>query len=101
VAWGRPLAVLAVVVLLWRLAAIRPVPRRVLTLLTLALSFWTLTATRAQISPPVSSRYIYAGAFFVLLLAAEMARGASLPRRAGVLLGAAVAAAIVSNLGVL
>src|SRR5205823_4756767 len=43
-AWGRPLAVLAVVVLLWRLAATQPVPRRVLTLLATVLSFWTLTA---------------------------------------------------------
>jgi hypothetical protein len=101
-AWGRPLAVLAVVVLLWRLAATRPVPRRVLTLLTLVLSFWTLLAlNRAQISTPFESRYIYVGAFFVLLLASEVARGTRLPRRAGALLGAAVAAAIVSNLGVL
>jgi hypothetical protein len=41
------------------------------------------------------------GAFFVLLLAVEMARGARLPRGAAVLLGAAVATATVSNLGVL
>jgi hypothetical protein len=101
-AWGRFLAVLAVVVLLWRLAAIRPVPRRVLTLLTFALSFWTLTAlNRAQISAPFESRYIYAGAFFILLLAAEVARGTRLPRPAAALLGAAVAAAIGSNLAVL
>jgi hypothetical protein len=101
-AWGRPLAVVAVIVLLWRLAATRPVPRRVLTLLTFVLSFWTLTAlNRAQISKPFESRYIYAGAFFVLLLVAEVARGTQLPRRAAALLGAAVATAIVSNLGVL
>jgi hypothetical protein len=100
-AWGRALAILVVVVLVWRLAATRPVPRRVVTLLTLVLSFWTLTATRAQISPPYSSRYLYVGAFFVLLLAVEMARGTRLPRGAAVLLGAAVAAAILSNLAVL
>jgi hypothetical protein len=101
-AWGQPLAVLAVVVLLWRLAAARPVPSRVLTLLTIALSFWTLTAlNRAQNSPPFSSRYIYVGAFFILLLASEVASGARLSRRSAALLGAAVAAAIVSNVGVL
>ncbi|HEV7461049.1 MAG TPA: hypothetical protein VGN78_10965 [Solirubrobacteraceae bacterium] len=101
-AWGRPLAVLAVLVLLWRLAATRPVPPRVLTLLTIVLSFWTLTAlNRAQISTPFESRYIYVGAFFVLLLAAEVARGTRLPRRAAPLLAAVVAVAIVSNLGVL
>jgi hypothetical protein len=100
--WGRFLAVLAVVVLLWRLAATRPVPRRVVTLLTLVLSFWTLTAlNRAHISTPFTSRYLYVGAFFILLLAAEVARGTRLPRGAAVLLGAAVAAAIVSNLAVL
>jgi hypothetical protein len=101
-AWGRPLAVLAVVVLLWRLAATQPVPRRVLTLLAIVLSFWTLTAlNRAQISTPFESRYIYVGAFFLLLLAVEVAHGTRLPRRARPLLAVAVAAAIVSNLGVL
>jgi hypothetical protein len=101
-AWGRPLAVLAVIVLVWRLAATWPVPRRVLTLLTFALSFWMLTAlNRAHISTPFESRYIYAGAFFILLLAIELARGTRLSRRAGALLGAAAAVAIVSNLGAL
>jgi hypothetical protein len=92
----------AVIVLLWRLAATWPLPRRVLTLLTFVLSFWTLTAlNRAQISTPFESRYIYAGAFFILLLATELARGTRLSRRVAALLGAAVAAAIVSNLGAL
>ena len=101
-AWGRPLAVLAVVVLLWRLAATQPVPRRVVTLLAIVLSFWTLTAlNRAQISTPFESRYVYVGAFFLLLLAVEVAHGTRLPRRARPLLAVAVAAAIVSNLGVL
>jgi hypothetical protein len=101
-AWGQPLAVLAVVVLLWRLAGTRPVPPRILTLLTIVLTFWTLTAVnRAENSPPYSSRYIYVGAFLVLLLVSEVARGAQLPRRAAPLLGAATAVAIVSNVGVL
>ena len=101
-AWGRPLAVLAVVVLVWRLAALRAVPARIVTLLTIVLSFWTLTAfNRAQISDPASSRYIYVGALFVVLIAAELARGTSVSRRAAVVVTAAVAVAVVSNVGVM
>ena len=100
--WGRPLALLAVAVLLWRLAAVRPVLPRILTLLTTVLAFWTLTAlNRANISDPASSRYVYVGAVFVVLIAAELARGSSVSRRAAVVLTAGVALAIVSNVGVM
>jgi hypothetical protein len=81
---------------------LRPIPPRVLALVTMALSFWILTAlNRAQISGPTSSRYVYVGALIAVLLAAELMRGVSLPWRARLLLGVVAAAAIVSNAGTL
>jgi hypothetical protein len=99
-AWGRPLAVVAVALLAWRLARLTPIPPRVLALLTIVLSFWTLTAaSRAQIAPPISSRYLYVGAVVLVLLGVELARGASLSWPAGLLVGVAAAATILANIG--
>jgi hypothetical protein len=98
--WGRPLVVAASALLAWRLARARPIPPRVLSLLTITSSFWVLTAlNRAALSPPYSNRYLYVGAVFVVLLGVEVARGARVSGRVGALLAVAVAAAIVSNVG--
>jgi hypothetical protein len=100
--WGRPLALAATALIAWRLTRLRPIPARVLALLAIVLAFWVLTAlNRAQISGPFASRYVYVGALVAILLAAELARGISLPLRAGLLLGVGVAAAISSNIGIL
>jgi hypothetical protein len=102
VAWGRPLALAGAVALIWRLAALRPVPVRVLTLLAMVGAFWLLTGLqRSQISAPDASRYVYVGALFVLLLAVELVRGLSLPAGAGwvALVACAAGLAIVANLG--
>src|SRR5215211_136380 len=59
-AWGRPLAVVAALAVAWRLARLRPIPPRVLALLTIVLSFWVLTGLRrAHLTTPVESRYLY------------------------------------------
>lgn len=98
--WGRPLAVAAAAALVWRLARDRPVSARVVGLLTILVAFWVATALRrAQISTPVEGRYLYVGALFVLLLTAELARGATLSRRGAALAAGLVAVAILSNLG--
>jgi hypothetical protein len=98
--WGRPLVVAVAALLAWRLARVRPISPRVLTLLTITSSFWVLTAlNRAALSPPYSNRYLYVGAFFVLLLGVEVARGARVSARVGAVLAVAAAAAIVSNIG--
>jgi hypothetical protein len=100
--WGRPLAIAAAALLIWRVARVGTVPVRVLVLILTPLSFWILTAlNRAQISPPFSSRYVYVGAFFVVLLAVELARGTRVQWRAGLLIGLAVAAATVANVGLI
>jgi hypothetical protein len=98
--WGLPLAVAAVALLVWRLAALRPVPPRVWTLLTILVSFWVLTGLRrAGLAVGNESRYVYVGVFFTLLLVVELARGAELPRRALPAVVVAVAAVAIANLG--
>jgi hypothetical protein len=98
--WGRALAVAAVVLLAWRLTRTRPWPPRVVALLALAAAFWLFTGLRrASISTPTESRYLYVGALFILLLAAELSRGVVLSRRAGALAAVAVVLILVANLG--
>jgi hypothetical protein len=100
--WGRPLAVAGVAALAWRLARLRSLPPRVLALLTILLSFWFLTGVRRSvISSPDASRYVYVGALFVVLLAAELARGVAISVRATLVLVAAVGVVTLSNVGVL
>lgn len=98
--WGRPLVVAAVPLLAWRVAALRPVPVRVITLLTMPLSFWLLTGLqRAHVGSATASRYLYVGALFVLLLASELLRGATLRGWAAAAVAAVVAAVALGNLG--
>jgi hypothetical protein len=100
--WGRPLALVAVGVLIWRLVRLGRIPPRVLALLTIVLSFWVATElSRGAFSTAYESRYIYVGALFAVLVAVELARGVSISWRAGLVLGAAVTAAVISNIGIL
>ena len=86
--WGRPLAVAAAAVVLWRLWRIERVPTRVLTLLAVLGAFWFLTAVqRAGIGPAESSRYVYVGAVFTVALAVELVRGVAIGRRAWLVIG--------------
>ena len=98
--WGRPLAVAAAALVAWRLARIGAVPARVLTLLAILTSFWLLTGLqRAEFGGPDSSRYLYAGALFIVLLSTELARGIALSRPVAAVLAAAVGLAVVANVG--
>jgi hypothetical protein len=98
--WGRPLAVAAAAVVVWRLAALRPVPPRALALLTILVGFWLLTGVqRAQFGLPDSSRYVYVGALFLLLLAVELMRGVAVSRGVALLVAGAAALVIVANVG--
>ncbi len=102
--WGRPLAVVAVVALVWRLVRIGTVTPRMAMLLASLVGFWILTAVgRAgfAFTPPYSSRYVYVGGAFVLLIAIELLRGVDIGRTAAILLGAALALALVANVGTL
>jgi hypothetical protein len=72
-------------------------------MVVVALAFWIATGlSRAQLGLPGSSRYIYVGAVFILLLAAEMAVGRrALVPAALAILGVFVAASVISNVGAL
>jgi hypothetical protein len=100
--WGRPLAILAVVVLAWRLSRLKPVPPRVLGLLAILLTFWVLTGLRrANFVDPTESRYLYVGALFGILIAAELLRGVTLPRWVALLVACVIAAAVITGAGTL
>jgi hypothetical protein len=100
--WGPPLLVLGVALALWRIARLRRVPPRVLSLLVIAVSFWGFTAiTRGFISAPYTSRYLYFGVLLILMVAAELARGLVVPLRAQVLLGLLALGVVVANVGAL
>lgn len=98
--WGPPLAILAVAGVLWRVRRIGVVSARVWALAAMLGSFWVLTAvSRAFISPPYASRYLYVAGLFAVLLAVELGRGVAIGRRAGVAAAALTAIVVLSNLG--
>jgi hypothetical protein len=80
----------------------RPVPPRVLTLITMALTFWTLTGlNRAYFGAdsPYSSHYRYVGSLFILLLVVELAPRLQLSARARLVAAGIVGAIVISNIG--
>ena len=99
--WGRPLAVVALALIIWRLIRVWPPSPRVVTLATMLGAFWVLTAfTRASIiggSQAWQSRYVYVAALLLVLLAVELLRGISVSRPVALLIGAGVAVAVVLN----
>jgi len=100
--WGPPLAIAALVLAGWRIARLGELPARVLSLGVILLAFWTLTAVgRSHISPPSTSRYLYVSCFLLLLLAAELGRGTTRTRWFNLVLSLVVAAAMLSNFGIL
>jgi hypothetical protein len=73
-------------------------------LLAAVLGFWTLTAIgRAgfAFTPPYSSRYVFVGAAFGVLIAVELLRGVTVGRVVGGLLAAVLAVVLVANVGAL
>jgi hypothetical protein len=100
--WGPPVLIALIAVLVLGLQGRRaePFPRLALAAAIGALAFWLLISlSRATEGQPDSSRYLYIGAVFLLLLSAEARLGAGLR---GPALGAVlvlVLGAIVGNLG--
>lgn len=94
--WGRPLAVLTVVVVLWRLLRRAPVSPRLAGLLATGISLWVVTAmARSTISVPETSRYLYLGAVVIVLVGVELLRGISLSSRS-----VAIAAVLVLSFAI-
>jgi hypothetical protein len=98
--WGRPLAVAAAGGIAWRLATLRPIPPRVFTLMAIPLAFWMLTGLqRAELTSADASRYLYVGAVFLLLLAADLLRGVAVTRPVAAVAVAVTLGVVLSNLG--
>jgi hypothetical protein len=100
--WGRPLAAVAALALVWLLMRYPRIPPRVAGLLTIVFAFWLLTGLRrAMLQQPDASRYLYVGALFVLLLAVELARGRRATSTTLAVVSVLVAAVAVTNAGTL
>jgi hypothetical protein len=99
VRWGWPVLAIPVVLLGYRLLrGWRPSPR-VWPPAAAAAVFWLLAAANYIPSREAySSRYMYAGAAFVLLIAANLLRGVRLGRTALIVGGVVTIAAVASNL---
>lgn len=98
--WGRVLLAALTIVVIARLLEPGPVRARLIGLLVTGLAFWGLLAVaRADLDEPLASRYVYFGAVIVLLIAVEVIRGGALPPRAQILVGLAVCASVLANLG--
>ena len=95
--WGRPLAVLGILIIGWRLTRPGAMTPMALILVVAAAGFWLLVALgRAQLGQPSAPRYVYTGAIFVALLLAESFRSVPMtPRVLG--LGALVAVFAVAG----
>ena len=87
-----PVLALAFVALVaWGWLRAERTPLRLLTVASLPLAFWLLTAIgRADEMQPTTSRYLLPGAVFVALVSCEALRGVRLPPRAAVPLAALV-----------
>jgi hypothetical protein len=97
-AWGRPLAVAAIGLMLWRLGRLGRAPSWLWVLLAIAGSFWFLAGLN-QIPgrSPEASRYQYIGVIFILLIAAELLRGIRISRGAVLVVLAIAAGSVAGN----
>ncbi len=96
VTYGRPLLVIAIVVAALRVRRIGGIPRGLVIAVAIAVVFWFLAALNETYARPASNgRYQYPGAFFLVMIAAELVRGVRFQRRwLAVALAVALAAAV-------
>lgn len=81
--WGRPLALLGLVVVVRRLLRPAPITPRLAGLLATGVSLWIVTAAaRSTISVPETGRYMYLGAVVLVLVGVEFLRGVTIAPRA-------------------
>jgi hypothetical protein len=100
--WGRPLALVGLLVLLRRLARPLPVSPRLAGLLATGVALWVITAAaRSTISPADSSRYVYLGAVVIVLVGVELLRGVTITPRVTALATALVAFCAITGLTVM
>ena len=99
VGWGRIVAALAIVALVWRFAR-GNLPASIWVSLAIALSYWALGALAGGVAGrvPGLTKYIVPGAFVALLVATDAARGLRFSRLALALLFGATAFSLATNL---
>jgi hypothetical protein len=74
--WGRPIAVAAIGLGIWRAFHLGGVPRQTWVVLAILATFWILAGFNQEAGrDPTSSRYQYVGVIFLLLIGAELLRG--------------------------
>jgi serine acetyltransferase len=97
--WGRILLVCGIGAAIWRLRRIGEVPRALWVALAIGCSFWFLTAFNAVplLRTPTSGRYQYPSAVFIVLIAAELLRGARMSRRSLAVASGIAALAVLSG----
>jgi hypothetical protein len=97
--WGRPLLVVALGLVAWRLYVLRRASPRLVATTVLLLGFWFLTALNANpFALPTVGRYQYLGIVLMALVAAELAQGLRVRRYATVaIVAVGVAAAVVNG----
>jgi len=97
--WGRPLLLAAIGLVIWGQTKKRGFSPRLWPVAAAAASYWLLAGFNYFAGrPPVAGRYGYAGAVFVLLIAAELLRGVRFSRTALLIGGAVTVLAVASNL---
>ena len=95
--WGRALLAAGVVLAVARVLALGRIPRGLWVVLVIGVVFWILIALNASFFRSAeTSRYQFLGVVFVLMAAAELARGLR-PGRAAVGIALAVAVAAVAG----
>lgn len=102
ITWGRSLLIAALLVFGWRIARGGAVSPRAVGLLGTMGTFWLAVAlARAQLGTPDATRYVYTSAILLVLLLAEVFRGASVGRWQLIVSGLFVVFALSGNLKVL
>jgi hypothetical protein len=100
--WAPILLVAAIGLAVWRVQRLGGVPRGVWPVVVIGLTFWVLAAFNAgYVRPADNARYLYPSAVFVLLIAAELLRGARVSAPVIALVAVGAALAIASNLAFL
>lgn len=100
--WGRPLLLAAIGLVVWGQTKKRGFSPRLWPVAAAAASYWLLAGFNYFAGrPPAAGRYGYAGAVFVLLIAADLLRGVRFSRTALLIGGAVTVLAVASNLAAL
>ncbi|HEY1237570.1 MAG TPA: hypothetical protein VGE91_04485 [Solirubrobacterales bacterium] len=97
--WGEILLVIGIALAAWRLRILGRISRGLWTALALGGAFWLLAAANTvhYLRDATNQRYVYPGAVFVLMIAAELMRDFRPSRRTLIAAGVVTAGAVTSG----